>query len=167
VRIVSDADATLEVDMDTTLARWIEERRVCYEISALREMDHGGAVQVGYELTLFADAGHDDPGSAALYAVYERLKQVVTAVLPQDVRPTSYVVDPSDGSWHLRPQTRWHPEVELRVRIVHREGYLRPSDACESRCVHEIQDALRRAGLREKSWPALPPGGDRTVAAAT
>lgn len=152
--------------MDANLARWIEERRVCYEVSPLREMDHGRALQVGYELTLFADAGHDDPGSAALHALHERLQEVVTAVLPPDVRPTSYVFEPFDGSWHLRPQTRWHPEVELQVRLVHREGYLRPSDACESRCLREIQDGLRRAGVREKAWPALPEVAGGATAAA-
>ena len=47
--------------MDPDLERWIRDRRVCCEMSPLREFDHGGAVQVGYELTLFAEAGHDPP----------------------------------------------------------------------------------------------------------
>ncbi len=157
----TEEGSTPPVHVDANATRWIRQRRVCYEVSPLREIDHGGAVHVGFELTLFAEAGHDDPGSPELHATHERLKEIVAAVLPHDVRPTAYAFEPFDAAWHLRPQTNWRPEVQLVVRIIHREGYLRPADACESRCVREIQDGLRRAGIPEKGWLAgerLPTG---------
>lgn len=142
---------------DEHVDRWIRERRVCYEVLPLVESDHGAAIQVGYEITLFADAGHDAPGGTELQAVHQRLKEIMSAVLPHDSRPTAYVFEPFDGSLHCRPQTGWRPEVQLVVRIVHRDGYLRLTDASVSSCVREIQERLRQAAIPEKTSPAQAP----------
>jgi hypothetical protein len=37
--------------MNAELGRWICEHQVCYETTPLGEVNHGGAVHVGYELT--------------------------------------------------------------------------------------------------------------------
>jgi hypothetical protein len=38
----------------------------------------------------------------------------------------------------------------VAIRLVHREGYERPVDACEERCLKEIQARLRELGIPER-----------------
>ena len=150
--------------MRAELGRWIREHQVCYETMPLREVDHGGTVHVGYELSLFAGAGASSPGDAASQAAYEHLKEIASEVFPREGRPSQYEVGTFDASWRLRAETRWRPEVQLVVRIIHRAGYLGPADECELRCLHEIQQGLRRLGVAENLWETNDPSASRVVA---
>jgi hypothetical protein len=69
-------------------------------------------------------------------------------------RPTRYEIAPFDASFHLRPEARWVPEVQLTVAIVHRHRHLNPIDSCEETCAKEIQESLRRLGAPPRSWAA-------------
>jgi hypothetical protein len=41
-------------------------------------------------------------------------------------------------------------EVSVTIRLIHREGYDRPVDACEERCLKEIRARLRALGVQER-----------------
>lgn len=147
------------MSMEQTLRRWIRDHKICWELSPLVEMPDHQKVQVGYELRLFArhTAGvKADPGCHECVDLFEKLRAIAMSVLPREVRPTTYDVESFDASWHLRPETQWTPEVQLVLRIVHRGGYFRPADPCESRCAKEIQDRLRELGAQEKVWTDRP-----------
>jgi hypothetical protein len=155
---VEPHDATVE----STLRRWIVDHEVCWELSPLTEITEHTKVQIGYELRLFArDAAgvRAGPGGPQSVGVYEMLRTIATSTLPREPRPTTCEIEPFDASWHLRPETRWSPEVQLVVRIIHQDGYFEPIDRCESRCAHEIEDGLRRLGAQERVWSDRTSGG--------
>ena len=40
-------------------------------------------------------------------------------------------------------------EIAIAIRLIHREGYERPIDACEELCLKEIRLRLRALGIAE------------------
>ena len=143
------------MEAQATLAHWVREHRVTWEIGPLQELVDYRPATVGFELRLFGR--HDpglkaSPGCQACLVLHQRLRAIAAAAFPRDERATRYEIDPFDGSFHLRPETEWADEVQLSVRIVHRDGYLRPLDECEKRCADEIQSALRRLGAQQRVW---------------
>lgn len=63
------------MDLEDTLRTWVQEHRVCWELSPLCEVDHKARVAVGYELRLFARhaAGvRADPGCSRCRDLYEK-----------------------------------------------------------------------------------------------
>ncbi len=110
---------------------------------------------VGFELRLFGQHGpnvHSSPGCRECMPVFERIRAIALAAFPKEHRPTKYEVGPFHAALHLRPESGWAPEVQLTVRIVHRDGYFRPLDGCEKRCAEEIQKALRSLGVQPVRW---------------
>jgi len=143
---------------DSTLRTWIRDHRICWELGPLVESDGRVRMQVGYELHLFAQHGPGGPsvmpGCAERRDLYERMRAVALGVLPHETRPSRYEITPFDASLHLRPENEWTPEVQLTVRVVHREGYFSPVDACEEACAKEIVEGLRKLGAQQKAWAA-------------
>ena len=141
--------------VESTLAGWVRDHRVTWEIGPLQELvDHRPAT-VGFELRLFGrhePHAQASPGCPECLTLHQRLRAIAVAAFPRDQRPTSYEVDPFAASFHLRPESQWAAEVQLTVRIVHRDGYLRPLDECEKRCAEEIQKALRGLGVQPRTW---------------
>jgi len=143
------------MDAEAALSEWVREHRVTWEIGALQELvDHHPAA-VGFELRLFGrhrTHAQVNPGCPECLALHQRLRAIAAAAFPREERPTRYEVEPFDSAFHLRPESDWAAEVQLTVRIVHADGYLRPLDECEKRCADEIQSALRRMGVQPRTW---------------
>lgn len=143
------------MEPETTLKEWVRQHRVAWELGPWQELVERRPLVVGFELRLF---GQHRPHSGAVLgcpqcvSLHEKLRSIALAVLPHEHRPTKYEVEPFAAALHLRPESQWTPEVQLTVRIVHRDGYLLPLDECEKRCADEIQRALRRLGVQPKSW---------------
>ena len=143
------------MEAEATLKDWVRDHRVTWEIAALQELVDQRPATVGFELRLFGR--HDpharaSPGCPECLGLHQRLRAIAAAAFPRVERPTRYEVEPFDGSFHLRPESQWAPEIQLTVRIVHGEGYLRPLDDCERRCAEEIQSELRRLGVQPRTW---------------
>lgn len=143
---------------DSTIEAWVREHRVTWELGPLQEVvDHRPAT-AGFELRVFAQhaaGAHPAPGCAECVSLHDMLRAITLASLPQERRASGYEIVPFDAAFHLRPESEWRPEVQLTVRIVHREGYLSPLDACEKRCAEEVQQALRKLGVQPRSWSDL------------
>ncbi len=140
-----------------TLREWVREHKVTWELGPWHEMVDHHVAAVGFELRLLArhaSGQHPRPACGLCVQLYERLRDIASAAFPREHRPTKYEVEPFDASFHLRPEAEWTPEVQLLVRIVHRDGYLRPIDECEKRCAEEIQRNLRELGVQPGSWSA-------------
>lgn len=144
------------MEPEAALEDWIRQHRVTWELGPWQELVDQRPTTVGFELRLFAQHAPDAgamPGCPECRSLHEKLRSVALAAFPKEHRPTQYEIEPFDASFHLRPESEWTPEVQLTVRLVHREGYLRPLDECEKRCADEIQRALRRLGVQPKKWP--------------
>src|SRR3989304_5625483 len=89
--------------------------------------------------------------STECWDVYEKLRAIALFALPRQHRPTRHEIAPFDASFHLWPESKWVPEVQLTLEIVHRRDYLRPIDDCEQKCAREIQARLRVLGARSRA----------------
>ena len=142
------------METEATLREWVRQHHVTWELGSWQELADNRLMTVGFELRLYGEhpSAHARPGCPECLPVFDKLRAIALAALPSDPRPTKYEVEPFDAAFHLRPESAWHPEIQVTVHIVHREGYLRPLDACEKQCAEEIQAALRRLGVQPKRW---------------
>jgi len=142
--------------MDTgALRTWIQDHRVCWERASRLELRGHQRIQVGFDVTLFArhEQTHTDaPGCTECYRQYQQLREIAGLVLPKGIHPTQCAFSAFDASHHLRPETRWAPEVQLTIEITHRTDTFGDVDDDERRCGAEIQEALRRLGVRPRVW---------------
>jgi hypothetical protein len=142
------------VDGDS-LRAWIREHRVCWELSPRYEVHEHRLIQVGFELALFArqpDTFEEAPGSEACRRHYEMLREVALAALPKDAHSARCELEPFDASVHLRRETSWALELELKVLILRRDATFGNVDQDERRYAEEIQEALRRLGAQPRTW---------------
>jgi hypothetical protein len=138
---------------------WIREHKVSWRLEPHVELHQRQRIQVGFDLTLAAV--HPEPlgtviGSDAFRAHYEKLRAIALATLPRQAGATRCDVAPFDGSVHLGPESSWTPEIELHLTILHSDATFAQVDEEERRCAAEIQDGLRRLGVR----PGNGPGGE-------
>lgn len=123
------------MEPEAMLKRWVQQHRVSWELGPWQEMVDRQVTTVGFELRLFGQHEpqvHPSPGCHQCVPLRERLRAIALAALPKEHRPTRYDIEPFDASFHLRSESRRRSEVQLTVHIVHREGFLRPLDECES-----------------------------------
>lgn len=144
---------------EETLRTWIQEYRICWEVSPLTEMYQHKQVQVGFELHLFGRhpaKGTLGPGCSECHSLYQKLTAITLFALPKDIRPSRYEIDPYSADFRYRPESGWTPEVQLTLRVQHRTGYFDPIDPCEVRCSEEIQERLRGLGSPPNAWAHGP-----------
>jgi hypothetical protein len=139
------------------LRDWIREHHVCWEQAPRFELHGPKRIQVGFDLTLLArhpPSDDDAPGCEECHAHYQALREIARLVLPKGIHPTQCAFSAFDAAHHMRPQTRWSPEVELTIEITHRADTFGGVDEDERRCRAEIEEALRRLGVRPRVWSA-------------
>ena len=137
---------------DERLRARVREHEVCGEIDPQFEMHHGEKVQVGFRLSLLAQPPLScsvEPGCPHCAAVFECLVAIARRVIPHGAR---FEIEPFDGSFHLRPETRWAPEVELVAEVLHREGTFDPPDEGERSYPAQIRRELAALGVQPKAW---------------
>jgi hypothetical protein len=130
---------------------FVRSHEVCWEIAPHFELRDGRFRHVGFDLTLYAKVPGTDPGSAAALEVHESLRHIASSVLPPGA---SWAVEPYDACLHLRPETEWAPEVQLRVRESEGETFdpVGPGEAGRARAVGA---ALTRLGIPEGVYRRL------------
>jgi hypothetical protein len=134
------------------LDAWIQEHQVCWEIAPYFEVHQHRKLQLGFNLMLVARPPAScalNPGREECALVFETLERIARRVVPEGAR---IHVEPFDASFHLRAETRWEPEVELTVEILHRTGTFEPPDEAERRYPALIKARLAALGAQEKSW---------------
>ncbi len=139
----------------TDFTKWIQEHKVCWELFPYYAMDNGERIQIGFELDLYAQhlpSVVADPGCKECEVVYKNLEQIARLALPTEFRPTKYDIQQFDASFHLRPETKLKPEIQVTILILHREGFFDPVDECERKCTDEIQKNLKNIGVQRKVW---------------
>jgi hypothetical protein len=127
----------------------VERHTIRYEAWPHWEMHEGERVMIGFDLELHGthDHGHSQltPGCKICRQTYEDLKRVATEVLPKEERASWYEVEPFDHGLHS--EGRGPMEVVLIIRIEHRRDYFAPVDACEERCLAQIEAGLKQLGV--------------------
>ncbi len=133
------------VEMKDALG-FVRRHEACWEIAPHFELLDGRFRHVGFDLVLHARIAGTDPGAAGVAEVHETLRDIVLPLLPPDAH---WQVEPFDASVHLRPETDWAPEVELRVGIRYGDGTFDLASPFEVKRVRAIGSALARLGLQE------------------
>lgn len=110
-------------------------------------------VTVGYEVRLWAvhpKGAKALPGCPKCAPLVEDLRRLARWVVPGEERPTRADLEPFRRALYDSRVVPDSDEVMVAIRLVHREGYERPVDACEERCLKEIRARLRELGIPER-----------------
>lgn len=147
---------TYSAEEFTTLAELVNRYRVCWEVWPESLFVGGKQTQVGFELELSgtheAGAYHASPGCPACRRIYSALQAIAESVLPKEERASRYELGPYEPALRYSPLRGNRPDVTLKVKILHRQGFDKPVDGCELRCLAEINADLHKLGACERQW---------------
>lgn len=147
--------ATAEIDY---LRRIVALRDVVYEVRPHEDVgkfrDESATVRNGFDLTLCGTHDHGytamTPGCRHCVDTYRDLEAIARWIMPTEDRASYYEIPSFDRALHsIRTPSR-RLEVDLMVRIKHRQGWAEPIDECERRCLHEMDDKLKALGVRRR-----------------
>lgn len=113
----------------------------------------GARRKVGFHVRLWgvhAKGARVLPGCSRCREIEEELKRIGEFVVPREERPTRLEFDPFRPALYDSRVVPDADEVVLSIRLVHREGYEQPVDACEERCLKEIVARCRELGIPER-----------------
>jgi hypothetical protein len=155
-----NGQATRESDEEVdALRRLVDARQICFDVFPERVGFPDGARAVGYELALSGIHAASDhpplPGCDLCREVYDDLKRIAEWILPQEHRPSVCEIDPYQPVIRASTRRRLRSEVNLSIRIHHRQHFDAPIDTCETRCLREMRERLKQIGACEGEW--LPP----------
>lgn len=140
---------------DAEWTDWARAHRVSYEIAPLVEMRGGDKLQVGFTVSLYAEAPQELAPGAEDSAASEKLKQELARcaadALANEERVARTEPDP-EGGVMLRPENELKPEVCLSWRIFHKDEYLKPVTDADRESLALCEKRLRELGLKRGHW---------------
>ncbi len=144
-------------DPNEQLLREIVTRyRVCWQVWPEYLTVGKEKRQIGFELELSGThepgVQHPEPGCPACQRIFVALRAVADWILPKERRPSTYEIEAYDQAIRYSPVRQNRPDVTLTIKIIHRQGFDAPVDACEVRCLKEMQDRLKELGAQERQW---------------
>ncbi len=144
----------LEGETRHRLRRLARRHDVKWEVWPRRHVSADGELYpVGYDLELLGVHDHPShaphPGCDECRLVFRALREIAKAIIPDADTESRYEVAMFDRALHHAPKRDLRPEVRLTISILHREGYSRPLDDCEVRCLRRMKKALVALGVRE------------------
>lgn len=136
-----------------------QKRQVCWDAFPERVGVRGSTRTVGYELILSgvhtrADE-HPTPGCDLCKEVYRDLKRIASWILPEGDRPSVHEIQSYEPIIWRNGKRHHREEVTLSITILHRHGYEDPIDACETRCLREMESKLKELGACQADWRPL------------
>jgi hypothetical protein len=130
--------------------------RVCWEVWPEYLMLGSQKRQVGFDLELSGTHApgveHPMPGCRHCREVFTALLAIAEWILPREKRPTEYEVRPYETKLHYSQSRNNRADVSLAIKLLHRQEAFDPVDACEERCLREIQEKLKELGACKRSW---------------
>jgi hypothetical protein len=137
----------------------VRRYQVCWEVWPESLFVGGKLTQVGFELELSGThepgADHATPGCLGCLRIFSVLKAIAEWVLPKEKRPSMYEIEPYEQALRYSPLRGNRPDVTLKVKILHRQGFDKPVDGCELRCLAEITADLHKLGACERQWSVM------------
>jgi len=142
------------------LRKLVRKYKVCWEVWPEYHIDREGKrIQIGFELNLIGSHDHSEkilePGCPECMKIYEDLSRIAHWIIPQVEGDILYEIGIFDASIHYSSQRRFRPEIILTVKILHKEGFDRPTDASEVQSLKEMEEKLERLGARKGNWGSL------------
>ncbi len=138
------------------LKELVRRFRVCWKVWPEDAFVGDQKRQIGYQLELAGThepwVEHPEPGCEHCQRIFAALRDIADWILPREERPSTYEIGPYDQAIRYMPMRRNRPDVILTVRILHREGYERPVDECEDRCLKEMEGRLKELGAGRLTW---------------
>ena len=139
------------------LKRLILRHQVCWEVWPEETLNREGhRMQIGFELDLLGTHDHPvdppTPGCDLCAEVYRDLRRIAQWILPRERRESDYEIGAFDRAIRFPPEREFREEITVPIRIIHREGFDRPVDACEVHCLQEMEKRLRDLGASKDKW---------------
>jgi hypothetical protein len=138
------------------LHQLVRKHEVCYEVWPEYLMVQDNKVQVGFGLELCGTHGHKSgqrlPGCPQCQQTFEDLRHIANWIMPREERASRYDIQPYDRALREAPKRGFRPEVNLTLKILHREGGDLPVDPCEELCLKEMRGKLAELGVPEGHW---------------
>jgi hypothetical protein len=138
------------------LAALVRRYRVCWEVWPEFFTLNGEKRQVGFTLELSGCPEPEDARPVLDWSVCARvfaaLHRIAEAILLREKRPTGYAIDPYDQAFHFSRLRQDRPDVNVCIHLYHRQGFEQPVDACEVRCLEEMETRLAELGACERQW---------------
>jgi hypothetical protein len=158
--------AAVAADDVAVLKQLVVRHKVCWEVVPIWHVPLGGEkVKIGFEVDLFGTHDHPtqpSPGCEECHTVFSDLRRIANAVMPPSDRASRYVLEPYDVSLHFSPRRKMRKDVVVAIDIVHRDHFDGHVDECETRCLCEIERALRALGACPSIWSPLRPASEAT-----
>lgn len=110
-------------------------------------------VKVGFEVRLWAAharGAHAMPGCSKCRDLAADLRRIAEWAVPSEDRATRIEIEPFHAALYESTVVPGADEIAIAIRLIHRDGYDRPIDACEELCLKEIRQRLRALGSAER-----------------
>lgn len=142
------------------LRELVMQHKVCWDVWPEYHIKQDKKkVQIGFELELIGTHYQPEqsplPGCPECVKVYNDLKRIAQWIMPKEKRDSRYEIRIFDSSIHYAPQRKFRKEIALTIKILHREGFDRPTDACEVECLKEMEKKLKELGAQKVNWREL------------
>ena len=126
---------------------------VHFEVQPELILERDVLTQVGYQVrvwTVHDKGAHAMPGCVKCRELLAELDRIVQWAIPTEDRPTRIEIERPGAALYDSKEVPGSDEVALTIRLVHREAYAAPIDACERRCLQQIRERLRGLGIPER-----------------
>jgi hypothetical protein len=135
------------------LAEFVRAHHVHFDVrpeTAMRGMER---VKVGFEVRIWgmhARGARVLPGCKKCRDLAADLGRLAEWAIPHEDRPTRILIEPLQPALYDSKDVAGADEIAIAIRLVHRDGYERPIDACEESCLKEIRERLRTLKAQER-----------------
>jgi len=135
------------------LAESSRARQVHFDVEPEIVIRGSERVKVGFQVHLWAvhpKGARALPGCPKCWDLVEDLRRLAEEVVPAEERSSRTELVPFRPALYDSRVVPGADEVSVTIRLIHREGYERPIDECEERCLKEIRARLRALGIQER-----------------
>ena len=146
----------MEPEKNRRLQEIVKSHKVVFTVRPNLNYTAGEPRKIGFDLVLYGT--HDepehtpDPGCNECVEVWSDLHDIARVILPPDDRDSSSTIRPFDQLLYTSKERQFRYDVELTIEVRHKREFLNPLDACESRCVSEMIQSLKKLGVQERTW---------------
>jgi hypothetical protein len=135
------------------LAAFAHDHHVHFDVQPDVLIRANDRVRIGFEVRLWAVHARGAralPGCDKCLDLVAELRRLAEWAIPSEHRPTRIEIEPFRPALYESQEVAGADEIALCIRLAHREGWDQPIDACEERCLKDIRQRLRSAGVRER-----------------
>jgi hypothetical protein len=129
----------------------VRQFSVYYEVRPESMLLHDHTIrQVGFCVDLYGRDGQGPflcPGDERSKEIYRGLREIALQIVPEEQEDCRYQLDDFDASLHYDSHGSKYGRVQLKIHILHKDGFQQPIDAGETRARREMEDRLRNLGI--------------------